>query len=70
MEADKENQELTLLLNDAADEKPGAASAFFEALLRATVFVPINESMKTNGTAASPGKGAGAEQFAMVDYDG
>lgn len=71
MEADKRGQELTLLLNDAADEKPGAAAAFFEALLRSDVFVPLKDRPPQNGAGpATPGKGEGAEKFASVTYEG
>ena len=42
-EIQSENKLLTKLLEDAADERPGALEAFFEALLRAEVFVGLSQ---------------------------
>ena len=38
--SEREGRELTMLLEDAANGRPGAAAAFFERLLSADVFVP------------------------------
>ena len=66
-------QQLTMILREAADDKPEAIEAFFEQLLRATVYVPLKPPMVTknsNDIKEIGGKGAGINNFTSVDYMG
>lgn len=66
-------QQLTMVLLDAADGRPSAIEAFFDILLRSTVYVPIKAqtiSSPENGLKEIGGKGAGTTNFASVDYMG
>ncbi len=74
-EEEREPKELTKLLEDAAADKPGAAEAFFQTLLRSEVYVPVKpgsqaESWK-GGALPEVGEG-GLSQFgfATVEYEG
>lgn len=44
--------ELTKLLHDAADDRPGAVEAFFELLLRSKVYVPLRADVRAGETIA------------------
>jgi hypothetical protein len=70
----KKEQQLTALLQDAADEKPGAPEAFFEALLRAEVWVAQTTPAQADGTASGPhiiGQGNPEELGVItVSYEG
>lgn len=46
------HKELSRLLEDAADNRPGAVEAFFELLLRSTVFVPMRAEFRGGETVA------------------
>lgn len=67
--------ELTQLLEDAAADRPGAAEAFFEQLLRSDVFVPVKPGSQAEGWngGALPEVGEGGLSqfgFATVEYEG
>lgn len=58
-----------MLLLDAADEKPGAAEAFYELLLRSEVYVPTQGG--GNGEVSEIGNSHVDELgFVTVDYEG
>ena len=63
--------ELAKLLNDAADEKPGAAESFFELLLESEVYIPIQKDSKKSAKSVEIGK-AHVDQlgYLTVDYEG
>lgn len=65
----EENNELAKLLIDAADEKPGAAEAFYELLLRSEVFIPTQGA---NGNKVSELGTSHIDElgFVTVDYEG
>ncbi len=67
--------ELTRLLEDAAADKPGAAEAFFQQLLRAEVFVPVKpgSQAEAHSGVSLPEVGEGGLSqfgFATVEYEG
>ena len=61
-----QEKELTRLLGDAADEREGAAEAFFELLLRSTVYVPLEPGISSEQASAAAEKpvvvGEGAQK--------
>lgn len=69
----EQERALTRLLEQAADGVPGAAGAFFQSLLRATVYVPLKPGADTPSGVAAIGAGSGhvaARGFALVEYQG
>lgn len=80
-ENEKADQELTRLLEAAADDRQGAVEAFFERLLRSSVYVPLTAPVIPEQIGDRPlpmeelqgglaGDGQGKHNFATVDYDG
>ncbi len=71
---DKEGQELTLLLNHAADGLPGAVAAFLERLLISDVYVPLRglpgATEESGADVALVGEDSAEERgFLTVVYD-
>lgn len=63
--------ELAKLLNQAADDKPGAAQSFFELLLESDVYIPVQKDNKKSSEPVEIGK-AHVDQlgYLTVDYEG
>ena len=71
MEESPAHKLLTDLLEDAADDKPGAREAFFDALLRTEVFVPLVPNRSTSDRAAIIGDGQiESEGLQTIEYEG
>lgn len=62
--------ELARLLGDAADEKPGAAEAFFELLLRSDVFVPTEGQVELSKPSEIGKSHVDDMGFVTVSYEG
>jgi len=66
-------QQLTLLLEAAADNLDGAQATFFRALLDSKVFVPLQPGLQAPKTLSKVGSGEdhiGKIGFATVEYQG
>ena len=64
----QEINQLAILLEDAADEKPGAAEAFYELLLNSEVFIPTHSTKEKIFEVGS----SHADQlgFMTINYEG
>ncbi|MCB0322043.1 MAG: SseB family protein [Bdellovibrionales bacterium] len=74
-ESDLEGQELTRLLEDAANDQPGATEAFFQAFIRSRVYAPVRPGTNAEqwSGAELPSVGEGRLEdfgFLTVDYQG
>lgn len=77
-EDDGSGRELTELLGAAADDRPGAVEAFFECLLRSSIYIPLTtpvapdqiEQQDAAPSASIAGDGLGKHNFVTVQYDG
>ena len=67
----EQTNEIAKLLNDAADDKPGAAEAFFELLLRSDIYIPTEGQVPQTNTASEIGKSHVDDLgFVTVSYEG